>query len=130
MLIRFIAKRVAVLAAIFGVGCSFFVGIKPLLLAGLTLGALVGVYKIRFSALFFSQLEKMEASAAKSVFFSLFSQIASLLLLIVCALSDWWLFGGVVTGMLLPVGVICINAVTERLGITKNAWGEKEEERV
>lgn len=129
MLWRFFAKRVAVLAAAVAL-CLFLLwpAAGPLLPFGVLLGAFVAVYKIRLSSIFLLAAAASEGAGAKGTLVQLLSQMMAFALLLLAALLDTHLFFGVAAGLLLVPAVICINAVTEKLGLTHNRWGEPSQE--
>lgn len=125
MLVAFLAKRTAVLVGVAAAVSFFCVGIQPLLLVGLVLGALVAVHRVRMNTRMLAAASMENGSFAKRAL-PVIGQFLSIGILVVSVLLDIWLFAGVTIGLLLVPLCICINAVTEKLGLTHNGWGQKD----
>jgi len=122
-MIVFLAKRVALLAAILAVVVFIIRGWDLFIAAGIISGAAFTIYKIILnnkSLLSMCALGKRRASL-----FFISSQIACFVLLLISILIDIRLFAGVTAGFLLMPAVICFNGITEKTGLTSNGWGEK-----
>ncbi|MDR1193498.1 MAG: hypothetical protein LBK98_04920 [Peptococcaceae bacterium] len=100
---------------------------------GIFVGFFAALYKIRwFAALLGGRGAPAKGQAAweerlASWAARLFAPLFSLAVLVVTVLTDIRLFAGAAMGMLLIPAVICVNALTERLGLTRNFWGMAEE---
>lgn len=124
-MIGFLAKRVALLAlpgAVLSVILTRDAGFG----AGLLLGAFLGVYKLRVSRQLLAASVAASSPRARTLVLQMLSQLLVFALLLLTILVDFALFGGFALGVLLLPLVICINAVSERLGLSKNQWGEQE----
>lgn len=120
MLVRFMAKRVAVLAALGTIVFLLLCGFTLWGPAGIWLGAFLGVYRMYASS---RMIAKTNGGAAGPVVAQVGLLLVSLAALLVSALVDIRLFAGVAVGLLLAPLFICVNALTERIGLTHNAWG-------
>ena len=120
MLVKFMARRVAVLAAVLCAAAVLLGVFLPWAPVGVCLGAFLGVYRLRVSA---NALAQAASGAGTAVFAHVALMLASLAALAVSALVDLRLFAGIAVGLLLVPLVICVNALTERAGLTHNAWG-------
>ena len=122
-MIGFLAKRVALLAvilvaAVFAVrGPDFFIA------AGIFFGVALGIYKIIQNKK--NLLTMCALGKSRSSFFFIASQAAFFVLLLVSVLIDVRLFAGMTAGFLLMPAAICLNGITEKIGLTRNGWGEK-----
>ena len=125
MLVGFLAKRVAVLAAMAAAAAFILDGFSPLAPLGIVLGGFLGVYKTRLNSLLVTNAASGGAPA-KTAALQLLAQMMVLALLVATALTSLHLFAGAAIGLsLLPI-FICINAATEKFGLTHNAWGEAQ----
>lgn len=123
LLFKFLLKRVALLAGVAILAAFFLDSGNPRIPVGILLGGLVSIYKTRLFGRFLDSLVTAEMkSGTKPVLFQLLSQLLMLVLLIISVLTDLRLFIGVAAGLLLVPAVIFINAVTEKIGITRNVW--------
>ncbi len=120
MLVRFMAKRVAVMAVLATAAALVLGGLSPWTPVGIWLGAFLGVYRMRTSS-------RVLAEHASGVGRAVFAQVAllavSLGALVLSALVNVRLFAGISVGLLLAPLFICVNALTESIGLTHNAWG-------
>lgn len=123
MLVRFMAKRVAVLAVLATIIFLLLCGFTLPGIAGIWLGAFLGVYRMYVSS---RVIAKTGGGAAGPVIAQVGLLLVSLAVLLVSALVDVLLFAGVAVGLLLAPLFICINALTERIGLTHNAWGGRQ----
>lgn len=124
MLVSFLAKRVAVLAAAVAAASLYLRGGQIDVGAGVLLGAFVSIYRVYFNRRSLLQAANGGGHGVKNVVVALLSQILVFALLLITALAGAYLFFGFTAGLLLVPLVICINAFSERLGITRNQWGE------
>lgn len=127
MLLGFLVKRAAVAAGALSILCFVFSGLGIKAFAGLLLGTFIALYKIRIFGIFLNGVWSSGRAGAKSAVFQAFSQIAVFGLLLASVLLDVSFFAGVTAGLLTIPLVICINAFTEKIGITHNRWGDSEE---
>lgn len=126
LLIRFLAKRLAVLGAAVMVFAWVLDGFAPALPLGIALGGFLSVYKSRLTGL--ALLEVANAGGMKRAVLPGLMQLATCGLLVLCALFNLKLFAGFAAGLLLLPLFICVNAATEKLGLTHNQWGEAPQE--
>ena len=124
MLVGFLAKRVAVLAVAVAAALLYLRSGQIDMGAGVLLGAFVSVYRVYFNHRALMQATTDNGHGAKKMVVALLSQILVFVLLFITALAGVYLFFGFTAGLLLVPLVICINAFSERLGITRNQWGE------
>lgn len=125
MVVTFLAKRVAVMAIMASSAAFIIDGLRPFVPLGILLGAFLGVYRTRLSS---RALENAAQGTrpAKGALLPLLSQMLLFSVLVVSAVANLRLFAGVAGGLLLLPLFICANAATEWLGLTRNAWGERE----
>ena len=124
-MIVFLTKRVAFLAVISAMVVFIVRGWDSLIIAGIISGAAFAVYKITLNN---KNLRAMCALEKRcSPLFFITSQMVCFAFLLVSILIDIRLFAGVTAGFLLMPAVICLNGITEKIGFTRNAWGEKSE---
>lgn len=124
LLLRFLAKRSVVAVAILSVVCFMFGGLGVKAFAGLLLGTFIALYKIRLFGIFLNGVWNSGKAGAKSAVFQTFSQLSVFGLLLASVLLDISFFAGVTAGLLTVPLVICVNAFTEKVGITHNRWGD------
>lgn len=127
LLLRFLAKRAAVAAVVLSVVCFIPGGLGAKAFVGLLLGTFAALYKIRLFGVFLDGVWRSGRAGAKSAVFQAFSQLAVFGLLLASILLDIRFFAGVTAGLLTVPLVICINAFTEKTGVTRNRWGDREE---
>ena len=114
------ARRVAVMAACATVAALLLGGLSLWTPVGIWLGAFLGVYRMRVSS---HALAGQADGVGRAVFVQVALLVVSLSALALSALADIRLFAGVAVGLLLAPLFICVNALTERIGLTHNAWG-------
>ncbi len=122
-IVRFLTKPVAIVAVVLAV----FAGIywrDALLSLGIGVGAFVGVYKIRLFSILFTAAVAGKRPRLLGLLAQMGVQTMAFMLLIVTALLDTSLFYGTAVGVLIIPMVICINAVSEKCGLSNNKWGE------
>ncbi len=127
MLIRFLAKRVAILAAACVVTSLFISKLGVMTAFGVLIGAFLALYKVKMFGSFLNGLVNSENIGKKPVFYQIFSQLFLFGVLTASIIANLTFFFGVVAGLLLVPFYICINAVTEKVKITHNNWGDNEE---
>lgn len=124
LLLWFLAKRAAVAVVFLSVVCFLFGGLGVKAFAGLLLGTFIAIYKIRLFGVFLNGVWSSGRAGAKSAIFQTFSQLSVFGLLLVSVLLDISFFAGVTAGLLTVPLIICINAFTEKMGVTHNRWGD------
>lgn len=125
ILIKFLFKRVFLFSVILAVVAFFIFERSPLIPTGIIIGGLISVYKIRLYTVFLSYfIQNKNRTFSKSLFLNLFSQVLSLTVLVVAVKYNTSFFFSIAAGLLITAAVICVNGVTEKLGITHNKWGE------
>lgn len=123
MLVRFLAKRMAVLAVAAATFGFIADGLSPVVPLGILLGGFLAVYKTRLNTAAIANAAR-GGGAARGGAVQLLFQMLLLGVLAVTAFASLRLFAGVAAGLLLLPLFICVNAATEWLGLTHNAWGE------
>lgn len=124
MLVKFLAKRVVVLAAMGAAAAFVLRGYRFDTSLGILLGAAVGLYRLRFNSRVLAQATTSKKPKTSSVLYQLLSQILVFGLLLATIIASIYLFIGFAAGLLSIPLVICVNAFSEKLGITRNGWGE------
>jgi hypothetical protein len=125
MLIRFLAKRAAVLAALASMAALIFHGFDPLIPVGILMGFCISLYKTGVFAAFLDSLTGTGPKGRLSLMLvQIFFLLSAFFLLAVAVFVDMRLFVGLTAGLLLIPAAICLNALTEWLGLTRNGWGE------
>ena len=124
-MICFLAKRVTLLAVISVIAISVVRGPDFFIAAGIWSGAAFAIYKIILNNK--SLLSMCALGRGRTSLFLITSQISCFAFLLISILIDVRLFAGVTGGFLLMPAVICVNGVTEKIGLTRNGWGEKSE---
>jgi hypothetical protein len=121
----FILKRTLVLFALLALLDVTFFEQRWLILAGLTTGCVVSLMRYNATSALYKKIlshEEHMANALKMVFKYIFSQIFTILIMIVSLMQNRWFFMGITAGILLVPLTIFINGITEGLGITKNKF--------
>ncbi|GHU80149.1 hypothetical protein FACS1894191_4680 [Clostridia bacterium] len=127
MLVRFLSVRTVIPAVCLCVAAVLIGNGAALSVPGIILGDSLALYRIRRYGLYLGGLAAEGSSRAKPVLRQLFSQLLPFAALAAAMVTDVWLFAGVAAGILLVPLVICINAVTEKIGLTHNRWGDKSD---
>lgn len=122
MLLRFLAKRMVVLLAAAAAFAFVIDGFKPAVPLGILVGGFLALYKVRLNSIVISATVT-SGSTAKNSALQVLAQILVLGLLVVTIVLDMRLFIGLTAGLLLLPLFICVNAFTERLGLTHNTFG-------
>jgi hypothetical protein len=119
----FVFKRVLILLLILTIADMIFFRERMAIFAGLLIGAMFGAMRFHYMAEAFKKLlnagntSQTHFSTLLRFFVSLLGAVAILAASIV---TDLWLFGGAVTGILLVPFVLTVNSLTEGFGITHN----------
>ena len=113
-----------VIALLFAVTALVFDHFTVFIPAGILIGSLLSVYKIRLNSRLLAGAVQSGSPTRKGLVVQFLSQFMVFGVLLATVLVNLRLFAGVAIGILLVPLYICINAITERLGITHNAWGE------
>lgn len=122
-MIRFLFKRVMVLAVIIAVTVFLFNGCNLKTPVGILIGAVLSLYKIRLTGIFTNILVRSgKRIVISSVLINIFSQVFIFLILTVAVLADVSLFFGIAAGFILLPVFICVNGTTEKIGISHNEW--------
>jgi len=124
-MIGFLAKRISLLAIILAVVVFVVRGWDFLITAGIISGAVFAIYRIILNNK--NLLSMCELGRRRTPLFFIASQLACFVLLLISILIDIRLFAGMTAGFLLMPAVICLNGITEKIGLTRNGWGEKGE---
>lgn len=99
---------------------------RPLLPIGIMTGGLLSVYKMRLYKTVLTALTMTgKPSYIKSFVLFIFLISLSFIVLLAAIKLDIWLFGGIAAGLVSVMVVICVNAFTEKVGLTHNNWGGK-----
>jgi hypothetical protein len=127
MLIRFLAKRATVLAVIVSMAVFIFFGFDPRIPIGILIGLCASLYKTKVFASFLSSLTATgQKGKRKIMLVQTFFLLFAFFLLVAAVFVDMRLFAGITAGLLLIPGAIFLNALTEWLSLTRNAWGESQ----
>jgi len=122
-MVDFLAKRVALLVAVLVTAVFIARGWDLFAVAGIVSGAAFAVYKVVLNKRNLVSMCALGRSSAP--FFLIASQAAGFAFLLISILIDTRLFIGVTAGFLLMPAVICLNGITEKIGLTRNGWGEE-----
>ena len=123
LLVRFLAKRTAVLIAIVAAAAFLIDGFQPTISLGVILGGALGIYKSRLTSL--ALAKAVEGTRFGRVAITqILANLLMLAFLTASALASMRLLAGAAAGLLLLPLFISINAATEWFGLTHNNWGE------
>lgn len=120
---HFLLKRVLVLYVILLIIDLVFINKRWLVLVGLTVGAVIGLFKFKSTALVLSKListDKRKNHAKRNILLYVVSQLLVIILLGLAMLVSIWLFAGFTAGILLVPLAIIYNSLTEFFGFTHN----------
>lgn len=125
-LVVFILKRVLILCLILAVLDLIFLKEKWFVLAGLAIGASLGIFKFGCLASLLLKITTDKTGKLFSLKIGIITYIALLATaatsMVLSAKHSKWLFGGICTGISLIPLIIIINGITEALGITDNGF--------
>lgn len=123
---RFLFIRVLCCVAVILLVSIFWRGPDLYFMAGVMAGSLLSVYKAALYGIIPVLLaQNARGKQIRALLFGIFSQIITIVLLLAAVKINVRLFFGVSTGLIAMVIVVCVNAFTEKWGVTHNQWGEK-----
>ncbi|MCX8129562.1 MAG: hypothetical protein N3I35_05600 [Clostridia bacterium] len=120
---KFIVRRVLVLFFVLVIVDLVFLHHKWFILLGLILGSLFSVFKFSSTATMYMRFlghHDKNTVIMRSILKYILNQLATVALLVVSILFNFYLFIGTTAGILLVPSVLFINALTEGFGITHN----------
>lgn len=125
-MVRFFFIRVMIFCVVMAAIAFVTMGGRPLLSIGIVTGGFLSVYKLRLYKNILTALTMSgKPSYVKSFIIFIFLISLSFIVLLAAIKFDIWLFGGIAAGLVSIMAVICVNAFTEKMGLTHNNWGEK-----
>jgi len=119
----FIIKRMLVLFSLLALLDVIFLRHRWMVLAGLSIGSIVSLVRFSTTSEVCQNLlvhKSCKTDSLKGVFKYIFSQIFTILIMVVSIIQDKWLFIGLTAGILIVPAIVIINGITEGLSITKN----------
>jgi hypothetical protein len=122
MLLLFLVKRMLVLAPMGAAAAFVLSGYNAAAPFGIILGVFFAIYKIRFNKKLISA-GTVGASKIKNSLVHILFQFAPFILLFVTAATNTVLFICFSAGLLILPFFICVNAITEKLRLSHNAFG-------
>jgi len=122
-LTAFIGKRAIICYVLVSIIVITVIDKRWATFAGFTIGAILSMMQLSSNVSMFERVLSKETPkhAAKKSYLHFILALLSILAVLVAAITyDIWLFAGAVAGILVVPFVICINGLTEGLGITHN----------
>ena len=122
-LTAFIGKRVAICYILLSIIVIIVIDKRWAVFAGFTIGAFLSMMQLISNVSMFERLllKEVPNGTAKKSYLHFVLALMSILAVLAAAITyDIWLFAGLVAGILVVPFVICINGLTEGLGITHN----------
>ena len=122
-MLKFLFARALALSVILAAMSFLLSGNRLYVPAGILAGSLASVYRLRMYSKSLTYFTRNKQNVfIKSLLLNLFSQTLSLIILVAAVAVNGYLFIGVAAGLVTTVPVICLNGLTEKIGLTHNNW--------
>lgn len=122
-LAAFIGKRLLICYILVSIIVIIFIDRRWPVFIGLSVGSILSVMQLSSNISMFERLFSKETpkdAVKKGTLHYVLALLSMLAVLAAAVVYDIWLFAGIVGGLLTVPFVICVNGITEALGITHN----------